>query len=233
MRGRVLFTEIRANHSPLSERNVLAAHGYEFLDYLNYVIDLTPDPEQLLKNLSKSCRKQVRKCGKAGVRIEVTSSHDAIDKMYKLVQFSYERSRVPLASVQLFHNALDAFGPEVAEVRLARLDGDVVSAGIVLKSHDVMYAWYGGSLRVTGLAPFAALTWHEIESGCREGLRLYDFGGAGWPNEEYGPRDFKSKFGGDLVHHGRYRRINSKLKLRAAKTAYETVRVLKSLIPLR
>lgn len=230
MRGRVVFTEVRANFEPKCEREVLTGNGYTFLDYLNYVVDLQQNCDQLQQNLSKSCRKQIRKCNKAGVQIEVVQGHDAIDQMYKLVQFSYERSKVPLASVQLFHHALDAFGDEVVKVRLARLDSEVVSAGIVLQSHGVMYAWYGGSLRVTGLAPFAALTWHEIETGSRDGLQLYDFGGAGWPDEEYGPREFKAKFGGRLVHHGRYRRINSKFKLRAAKTAYETSRFFKSLI---
>ena len=28
--------------------------------------------------------------------------------------------------------------------------------------------------------------------------------GAGKPNQAYGVRDFKSKFGGDLVEHGRF-----------------------------
>ena len=230
MRGRILFTEVRANFAPNREQNVLIAHGYKFLDYLNYVVDLQ-DHGNLEKNLSKSCRKQIRKCRKAGVTIDVRSDHDAIEEMYKLVQYSYGRSKVPLASVHLFHAALDRLERGVVEIRLAKLAGKTVAGGIVLKSHDTVYAWYGGAYRVTGLAPFALLTWDEIECGSREGFKFYDFGGAGWPDEEYGPREFKSKFGGQLVRHGRYRRVNSALKLAAASGAYNIVRALKSLLP--
>ena len=31
--------------------------------------------------------------------------------------------------------------------------------------------------------------------------------GAGKPNEDYGVRDFKLQFGGELVEHGRYNNI--------------------------
>ena len=55
-------------------------------------------------------------------------------------------------------------------------------------------------------------------------MKYYDFGGAGWPDEEYGPRDFKAKFGGDLVCYGRYRRIYAKYTLGVVSSTYELVR---------
>jgi len=33
--------------------------------------------------------------------------------------------------------------------------------------------------------------------------------GAGKPDEDYGVREFKSKFGGELVNYGRFIRINN------------------------
>jgi lipid II:glycine glycyltransferase (peptidoglycan interpeptide bridge formation enzyme) len=38
-------------------------------------------------------------------------------------------------------------------------------------------------------------------------LQHFDFMGAGNPNQPYGVRDYKEKFGGKLVEHGRYRKI--------------------------
>ncbi len=228
MRGRVLFSEIRPIFAKSSEFEPLVQSGYQYKDYLNYVVDLSN--VDLLERVSKSCRKQIRKCHKRGVEIESTTSPQSIDKMYELVQFSYERSQVPLAGVELFQNALSVLGSDVVEVRLAHFEDKVVAAGITLKFKEVVYAWYGGAFRVTGLAPFAALTWDEIESGSKEGFRYYDFGGAGWPDEEYGPREFKSKFGGDLVRFGRYRKVDSAWKLTAATKAFAAAKSLTSLI---
>jgi len=41
--------------------------------------------------------------------------------------------------------------------------------------------------------------------------------GAGKPNEEYGVRDYKSQFGGDLVAFGRYLKVLNPLLYRVGK----------------
>ncbi len=228
MQSQTLFTEIRPHFRRGNENAVLTKLDYEYKDYLNYVVDLENDTETLEKNLSKSCRKQIRKCRQRGVSIQVLSTHDSIDKMHELVKYSYCRSGMPLVDRQIFHHALDVFGGSVVDVRLAWLSRRVVAAGICLRFKRVVYAWFGGSYRITGLTPFALLTWDEIESGHREGFERYDFGGAGWPGKKYGPRHFKASFGGELVHSGRYRKINSPLKLRAAKLAFASIRAVKT-----
>ena len=232
-RGRILFSEIRPHENTDVQRPVLISRQYEFMDYLNYRVNLKTTIDKGWSSLSKSCRKQIRKCRNRDVEIVVETSPDSIDQMYELVQFSYDRSGVPLADRELFHNALEILGNEIVEVRLALVDGQPAAAGIVLKFKDVIYAWYGGALRIAGLSPFAHLTWDEIESGIRDGFRYYDFGGAGWPNEEYGPREFKSKFGGELVRFGRYRRIDSRWKLTLATFAYDAKQKLKSFFSSR
>lgn len=230
MRGKILFSEIRPIFETGEEKPVLLDHRYDYYDYLNYVVDLQDDEDAMLRRLAKSCRKQVRKCQNRGVTIQNLATHDTVDQMYELVKFSYDRSRVPLAGADLFHNALDLLGTSIVEIRIARYGNENVAAGIVLKFKDMIYAWYGGSHRITGLAPFSLLTWDEIRCGGLEGFRLYDFGGAGLPDEHYGPRDFKSRFGGELKHFGRYRKVDSPLKLTAATCAYQAVRGIKSLM---
>ena len=42
-----------------------------------------------------------------------------------------------------------------------------------------------------------------IETGCH----TFDFGGAGKPGVSYGVKDYKLKFGGELVNFGRFRKI--------------------------
>lgn len=226
MRGRALFAEIRPINPPDRERALLERAGYEFKGYLNYIVDVSRDAETLWQALSKSTRQKIQRSFNRGVEISQGSTHTNIDRMYALVKESYQRSKIALVDVRLFHAALDYFPEEVVQVRLATYQGKDVAAGIGLMFGGRFYAWYGGSLRLPEITPFDCLTWDEIRFSSERGLRYYDFGGAGWPEEEYGPREFKAKFKGDLVNYGRYQRVYAPLRLKAAKEGYRRIRSL-------
>lgn len=221
---RALFAEIRPMLSDAGERAILQANGYEFKDYLNYVVDTTADVDTLMSRVGKSGRKKIRQSLKRGVEVRLDNTHEGIDRMYPFLVESYGRSQVPLADIKLFHAALDHFGDEIVQVRLASYQGNDVAAGISLVFKQRFLAWYGGSLRQKGIVPFDCLTWDEIRWCSENGMHCYDFGGAGWPDEEYGPREFKAKFGGTLTHFGRYRKVYSPLKTKAATTCFRLLR---------
>lgn len=229
MKPHALFAEIRPVDAPADERTVLEKSGYVFEEYLNYVVDVSPGVDVLWNKLGKSTQRAIRRSRERGLQVIRESTHDSIDRMYALVQESYERSRVPLVSAALFHAALDCFPRDVVQVRIATYRGEDVAGGIGLMFGGRFYAWYGGSVRIPQIAPDDCLTWDEICWTSEQGGRCYDFGGAGWPDQDYGPREFKAKFRGDLVRYGRYRRVYSPLKLLLAETGYGSFRRLKSL----
>lgn len=224
MKRTTVFSEVRPIGPPGAERIALERCGYDYLDYLNYVVDLMPDIESVRQRLSKSCRQNINRCRNKNVVVREETTAAGIDEMYQLLQCSYEHARVPLADVRMFHAAREMLPPGTVQVRIVSHQGVAVAAGIVLVFKGVIYAWYGGTSRPRGLAPFDILTWDEIEWGCTNHQQLYDFGGAGWPDEDYGPRHFKSKFGGRLVNHGRYRKVSSRWKLALAQTSYRALR---------
>lgn len=47
-------------------------------------------------------------------------------------------------------------------------------------------------------------TYAAIEYANEHNIPLFDFMGAGKPREAYGVREFKARFGGELVEHGRF-----------------------------
>ena len=66
--------------------------------------------------------------------------------------------------------------------------------------------------------------WDIIRWGAKNGYGVLDFGGAGKPGEEYGVRDFKSKFNGKLVNFGRNTRVHAHLRMKISETAYQAAR---------
>ena len=224
LRRSALFTEIRPVWAAGAERTALEQCGYEYLGYLNYVVNLSRPLDELWAGLHKSCRRGIERSRKRGLVVEDMTTEAGVDVLYDCLQLSYGRSQVPLADKSLFTAAFDILPREQIKISVAWYEGAPVAAGILLCSKDLIYAWYGGLQRVKGLSAFDCLTWHEIEWAQQHGYRLYDFGGAGWPNEPYGVRDFKAKFGGELVNYGRYRKVYAPRTLRLAEKVYSLVR---------
>lgn len=221
MHHRVLFTEVRPIWEPGAERVALEACGYEYYGYLNFMMDLARPADTIFNGMIKSCRADIRRSKKRGLTVEEVNTPEGVELLYHFANLSYERSRVPLADKSLFDAALRELPAGVPRIFVAYHEGAPLAADIILYYKNLVYAWYGGVQRVRGVSPVECLTWHGIEQGSNAGFTHYDFGGAGKPEEDYGPRDFKAKFGGELVNYGRYRKIYDPRKLAIAERAYE------------
>lgn len=219
-----VFTEVRPLAAAGREREALEGVGYRYCDYFNYVQDL----EEGMESLGKRAKKMKRKISTAlnrGAEIHrLECTKETIEKVYPLIATSYCRARVPLAPLEMFRAVLESLPEAVPQIREMTYEGRRVAAAIGLVFKDRYFAWYNGTLRPPGISSAAVLVWDELQQACDLGLRYYDFGGAGWPNEDYGPRTFKSRFKGNLVNHGRYRKVNSRFKLNVAKCGYRLLR---------
>jgi CelD/BcsL family acetyltransferase involved in cellulose biosynthesis len=222
MHRRVLFTEVRPLHAAGPERVALERCGYEYLDYLNYVIDTTRPKDELWKRMSDSARKNIRKCERRGFQIRHVNTADSVEQFYDLLKLTYGRAEVPLAHRSLFDAALNILRPPGMIEFIALYEEEKpLAVSVILPFNKQVFGWYGGSVRIQGVTPVDYLTWHEIAWSCDHGIARYDFGGAGWPDKPYGVREYKARFGGDLVCYGRYRKIYSRWKLALAERAYE------------
>lgn len=225
VKNEVLFSEIRPLFESNGDKTCLEECGFKYEDYLNFVIDLEKPHEELWSSLTSSCRANIRRGQKAGVQIEDMTTEQGVDILYGQVQATYEHAHVPLADKSLFQQALRVLEPlGMVKIFVARLDGEPIGASIVLLYKQREFEWYWGARRIKSIYPAECVTWHRIEWGHKNGYAVYDFGGAGWPDKPYGVRGFKSKFGGELVCFGRYRKIYSPLKMILAENSYNIAR---------
>lgn len=222
-----LFTELR-NVSPIEElQQILSQEGFIYEDHLNYLIDLDHSPEIVFQNIGKRTRKNIRHgINRAQVIVEEVMERSQLASCYDLLCKTYQAAQVPLADYSLFEAAFDILHPKrMVRFTLARVGDDPAAVSVELLYKDVLYGWYGGMDRTySSCIPNELLAWHVLKWGAENGYRHYDFGGAGKPDEEYGVRSFKAKFGGKLVCYGRNIWIPRPLLLRVCKTGYETYR---------
>ena len=227
--GRVLFTELR-NITPLNGlQPILERHGFAYEEHLNYLIDLDRPPEQILQNMGKRTRRQIRRGLRNGdVAVEEVRDQQSLAECYGLLRQTYAAAEVPLADVSLFEAVLNLLVPRgMARFFLARVEGNPAACSMDLLYKGTAYGWYGGMDRgFSAYVPNEILTWNVLEWAAQRGCRMYDFGGAGKPDEEYGVRDFKAKFGGELVSYGRNVCVHAPLLLGASKMGYSLFRRL-------
>jgi CelD/BcsL family acetyltransferase involved in cellulose biosynthesis len=224
-----LFTELRNLCNLEPHQATLQKHGFAYEDHLNYLINLSRPVEEIMQSFGSSARKKIRRELKRGkVVIRQATQRSEVEICYTLLQQTYKAAKVPLTDRSLFEAAFDVLGPKnIIRFTLAYVDESPAAVSVDLLFKGVMYGWFGGLDRAFGsYLPNELLTWHLFQWGVENGFGIYDFGGAGKPDEEYGVRDFKAKFGGDLVCYGRNICVHAPFSLGLSKLGY---RMLKGL----
>lgn len=223
----VLYSEVRMFDFPGPEGDVMKRAGYEYEDHLNYLVDIGRDPEAILAAIKRQAKQNIRKAERAGAKV-VEVDGTAVETVYGLIQETYRHASVPLADISLFRSLFRVLGAAgMLKCFEVVYEGEPVAVSLYLLYKNRMYHWFQGSKRLAAIYPSELGIWHAMRWGHEHGYTVYDFGGAGRPNEPYGPRVFKSKFGGELVNLGRYKKIYAQWKLTLAESAYESVRRVK------
>jgi len=222
----VLYTEFRNVNDVTDLMPALEENGFVFEDHLNFLIDLTRPTEVLWKNIRSNAQRNIRKAQKSGVTIEEAQTPEDVEAAYTILQDVYHRIRVPLPDPTLFRAAFDTLHPKgMMRILFARLNGvNIAALTLLIYKGNILY-WYTGPLRE--YAEYRAgdlLVWSALEVGKQYGCHTFDFGGGGKPNEEYGVRDFKLKFGGQQVNFGRNVCVHSPARLRVSEFGYSVLR---------
>ncbi len=168
----------------------------------------------------------MQKARRSGVTIEEATDPAAIGDAYEVLRDVYHRIQVPLPDRSLFDASARILGPlGMFSMLLARWEGQTIGVLCLLRYRGVVTYWYTGTLREHATVRAGdLLAWHAISSEAAAGNRVFDFGGAGRPDEPYGVRDFKAKYGGELIEPGRATWTPSPRRYRATTAAYELVR---------
>ncbi len=221
-----LFTELRHISDASVFRPVLEKNGFRHEEHLNYLIDLEQPLDAVWEQIAKPARKAVERAQRRGTTAEVVQDRDCVAQVHRLLQKTFSHAQVWLADSSLLEAAFDVLVPKgMLRMRLARGEGVPAATSVELEYKGVIFLWYfGWDRQFRAFYPNDALIWDSLQSGVERGYRCYDWGGAGVPNKPYGPREFKSKYGGQLVNYGRATNVHRPLALALSRAGYELYR---------
>lgn len=195
-----IYIETRNFHDYSKWKSVFEASGFSYQPHLN--IQVVCDAAH---TMSEQRRRQVKKAFSNGATICEAQSEQEIRDWYQILQQLYrEKVRTPLFTEEFF---LQFYRQGKGKYLLVKHEGKVIGGMMCpILEGKAIYEWYvcGLDEEYREQYPSVMATYAAIEYAKTNGLPLFDFMGAGKPDESYGVRDFKKEFGGEVVEHGRF-----------------------------
>lgn len=213
---RSIYILIRNYFNTSELKKTFCKYGFIYEEHLNILVELTKSEEHLWQELNPKRRNEIRKAKREGVKFTVRDDMESLKNGYEILKSVYKRTGLPLLPFKVFDKLLNySHGRNGLKIFCAEFDGKIIGVMFALCYSSVIYDWYAGSnpeyycKNPNDLIPWEVFLWGKLN-----GFTTFDFGGAGKPNVPYGVRNYKLKFGGELVNHGRYLRINNKILYR-------------------
>jgi len=170
------------------------------------LLDLTPDPEDLLMAMKSKWRYNVRLAGRKGVTVRQGAPAD-LPLLYQMYAETAARNKFVIRPQDYY---LDAWGTFIdaglAQPLIAEVEGEAVAMAIIFRFAKRAWYMYGASRSVhRDKMPNHLLQWEAMQWARAQGCTVYDMWGA--PDELnesdplWGVYRFKKGFGGKFVEH--------------------------------
>lgn len=229
LRHQVIYLEMRNFHDYQPVFPIYEKVRWEYLAYLNVQLSLEGKTlEGILANMKYNRRREIRLSQTEGATCQVATNEMEVKDLYQILQELYqERVKVPLPSFAYFQQLfLSSVGKVLVVKHQEKVIGGAFCLGLEGQSIYTIYYCgirdYHKKIFPTHLAVLGA-----IEYGLSHNMKWLDFMGAGLKGEEYGVRQYKMEFGGDLVEHGRFIKVFNASLYRLGKLGLNMLQKMK------
>ena len=178
---------------------------FDYMPHLNFHVHTDRPWTEIEEQIGKHRRKYIRLSLREGATIETQPEIEQVKAYYALLQNLYRtKVKTPLLPWSFFERL---YHLDSCQYLLVVYNGQVVGGSVcmVLPGKGV-YEWYACGMdgEYKNLYPSSVTKYAGMRYACEKGCAVFDMMGAGKPDEEYGVRDFKAEFGGEMVEHGRF-----------------------------
>lgn len=219
-----IYIETRNFHDYSRWKEVFQNSGFAYQPHLNFHVNTT-SLDQVQSRMGKHRWRYIRLSMRDGAKIVEQPTIEQVRAFYTILQDLYRtKVRTPLWSWEFFERL---YHTEHARYILVELDGQIVGGtACVCLPGKAVYEWYACGLDNCrdDIRPLSVAIWGEMQYAAENGYPLFDFMGAGKPDEPYGVRDFKAEFGGELVEHGRFLCVSKPLLYAIGKLGVKLLR---------
>ena len=179
--------------------------GFDYMPHLNFHVHTDRPWTEIEEQIGKHRRKYIRLSLREGATIETQPEIEQVKAYYALLQNLYRtKVKTPLLPWSFFERL---YHLDSCRYMLVVYSGQVVGGSVcMVLTGKGIYEWYacGKDGEYKNIYPSTVAKYAGMKYACEKGCAVFDMMGAGKPDEEYGVRDFKAEFGGEMVEHGRF-----------------------------
>lgn len=193
------------NLSLITHNSELRPAAHPLFTKYTFILDLTKNEDELLKNMHPKTRYNIKVAQKHGVQVTEDNSDKAFEEYLKLTRETTQRQAF-FAHSERYHSLMwKNLKGKIAHLFTAKYEGKVLVAWIVFIYGDTIYYPYGASSSEhREVMASNLIMWEVIKWAKKEGLKTFDMWGALGPNPNendpwYGFHRFKQGYGPQLV----------------------------------
>ena len=170
------------------------------------IIDLTKPEDELLANMRRQTRYEVRRAAKQGIAVEKSQSEEIFKEFHKVQAETAKRQGFVPPNLRTLMAEKEAFGDNIAIYVTKTDDGKPIAYGMIIKDGKEGDYYEAASTELNRKMPGAyALLWQVMKDLKAEGYERFNLWGIappGQPNHRYaGVTTFKTGFGGEVVEY--------------------------------
>lgn len=202
---KVIFVETRNFNDYSRWRTIFEKSGFQYQPHYDIHVDTT-SLDVVNEHLGKSRKRDIRVSMRDGASAITHPTLSQVHEFYDILKNLYEtKVKTPLFPFEFFER-LYALGPSV--FLLVEYEGKIIGGTVCVGLAGValyeMYACGEDGVQKT-IFPSEVATYAGLQYAAENDYPKFDMMGAGKPDDGgYGVRDFKLKFGGELLELGRY-----------------------------
>ena len=222
-----IYIETRNFNDYSRWKDAFAKAGFSYQPHLNFHIDAS-SLEVVETNLGKSRKRDIRTTVREGVTIVENPTEHQVIEYYGILENLYmTKVKTPLFPLSFF---LRLRNHKDGKLLLTEYNGKIIGGTVcVVQERKCVYEWFacGEDGAYPHVFPSCYATYAGIRYAAEHGCERFDMMGAGKPDEAYGVRDFKAKFGGKEVEHGRFLCVEKPLLYKIGEMGVKLLKKLK------
>lgn len=227
LKGEAIYVECRNFNDYSRWKGAFAKAGFEYVPHLNFHVD-TSSVEVVEANLGKSRKRDIRTSLRDGATIIENPTLEQVREYYTILEHLYKtRVKTPLFPLSFFEKL---WQHKDGRFILVELNGEIIGGTVCVEQEGkCLYEWFacGRDGEWKSIFPSSVATYAGIKYAAEHNCPRFDMMGAGTPDEAYGVRDFKARFGGTEVEHGRFLCVTKPLLYKIGKLGVFLLKKLK------
>ena len=213
----VIYIETRNFNDYTQWKSIFEHCGFNYQPHLNFHVDTT-SVDLVESRLGKNRKRDIKTSIRDGATVIEHPTIEQVRTYYAMLKHLYTtKIKTPLFSWDFFEKL---HAHPNGRFILVELNGEIIGGTVCVELPErCLYEWFvcGRDGEWKSIFPSSLATYAGIRYAAEHGCSRFDMMGAGKPDEAYGVRDFKARFGGEQVEHGRYLCIRKPLLYQIGK----------------